>query len=284
MSALITGGSGQVGQALQHCLPGASAPSSSEFDLNQPETLYDKLAVYAPSAVVNCAAYTDVEAAEDDPKAFVINAAAPAEIARYCADHKIPLVHISTDYVFAGNGATPYKEDDPIAPLNAYGQSKWEGEAAIRTTCPQHVILRTAWVYSATGKNFVKTMLRLSKERDHLKIVNDQRGAPTSAADLAHTIGKILKNPHTFGTFHYTGAPETTWHAFATTFLTEFYDGALPCTIEAVSSAAFPTKARRPHYSVLDCRKIEAAYGITPQNWASSVAEVLAALKIQEAA
>ena len=224
MRILVTGITGQVGGALA----ARPAPEGTTWipagrdrlDLSAPETIAGALAALAPDAVVNPAAYTAVDAAETDREtAFRVNRDGPAALAAACAARGIPLIHVSTDYVFDGSGTRPYRTDDPVAPLGAYGASKEAGEQAIRAALADHVILRTAWVYAAEGKNFVNTMLRVGAERDELRVVADQRGTPTPAGDIAAAIATVLAARRggvaVRGTFHYTAAGETTWNGLA---------------------------------------------------------------------
>jgi dTDP-4-dehydrorhamnose reductase len=233
--------------------------------------------------VVNAAAYTQVDKAEsEEALAHTINAVAVEALARACARRDIPLIHISTDYVFDGSKSAPYVESDPVAPINAYGRTKFAGEEAIRNLLKRHAIIRTSWVYSATGSNFVKTMLRLGTEREELKIVDDQHGAPTSADDLAQAILAVArrfaedgaKAPR--GTFHYTGGGETTWCGIAQAIfdLSARRWGRRPRVI-GIPSSAFPTPARRPFNSRLDCSKIRAAFNIDTPPWQESLARVV---------
>jgi len=237
--------------------------------------------------VINCAAYTKVDLAEKEPEAaFQANRDGPAHLAAACRDRGIPLLHVSTDYVFDGSGSHPYREDEPVNPLGVYGASKEAGERAVRATLDRHVILRTAWVFSDTGQNFVRTMLRLGAEREALRVVNDQTGGPTDAADIATTLLTIadrVTGPDAgaalFGTFHYCGAPSTTWHGFAASI----FDGATrrghrSPALSACTTADYPTPARRPAWSVLDCGKLMDVYGIPQPDWRVALDRVLTSL------
>ncbi|MGC2776945.1 MAG: dTDP-4-dehydrorhamnose reductase, partial [Bradyrhizobium sp.] len=198
MRILITGTSGQVGGALRQVLSAGGAdelicPPRAEFDLTQPGSLAAALDGFAPDLILNPAAYTAVDRAEDEVElAMTVNGAAPGVIARWAAARAVPLVHVSTDYVFDGSGERPWREDDPVAPLSAYGRSKLEGEAAVRSAGGPHLVVRTAWVFAAQGANFMRTMIRLARERDHLRVVADQMGTPTAARSIAEVIAAIL--------------------------------------------------------------------------------------------
>jgi len=287
MRVLVTGITGQVGGALV----ARPAPTGIEWlpagrdrlDLSAPETIAAALAAAAPDAVVNPAAYTAVDAAEGDREtAFRVNRDGPAALATACAERGIPLIHLSTDYVFDGTGTRPYRPDDPVAPLGVYGASKEAGERAIRAAHADHVILRTAWVYAAAGKNFVNTMLRLGAERDELRVVADQHGTPTPAGDIADALVAILVARHggaaIRGTFHYTAEGETTWHGFAEAVFERAarHWGRRP-VLHAIATADYPTPAARPAYSVLDNAALDAALaGAVPRrSWRAALDAVL---------
>jgi dTDP-4-dehydrorhamnose reductase len=236
-----------------------------------------------PHIVVNTAAYTAVDAAETDREtAFAVNRDGPAALADACRAVGAALLHVSTDYVFDGMKSDPYREDDAIGPLSVYGASKAAGEAAVRDRLDRHVILRTAWVYSPTGRNFVKTMLRYGAERDTMTIVDDQRGSPTAAADLAAAAIAVCAaiaegRGDGFGTFHFCGGGATSWHGFAG----EIFAGAAarglrtPRSVEPIATASYPTPAPRPRNSVLDCGKIGRVYGVVAPPWQASLAACL---------
>lgn len=284
---LVIGRSGQVAQALQQ----ASWPKGYLVEVHGRETLdlTDRRAVAMIAlqtrwaAVINAAAFTSVDKAESEPDlAFAVNAHGPALLADVCAQAGIPLIHISTDYVFDGTKAGAYVESDLVNPLSIYGMSKEAGESAIRERHALHVILRTSWVFSATGQNFVKTMLRLGRERQVLSIVADQYGRPTAAADIAAAIRTIVATllagkRDGFGTFHLAGAGATTWHMFANEiFRQAALRGLAPVPeLAPISTADFPTPARRPANSVLDTARVEAVYNIVPRNWEAGLTEVL---------
>jgi dTDP-4-dehydrorhamnose reductase len=238
----------------------------------------------SPDLVINAAAYTAVDQAEQEPDAaFAINRDGPAALAEACAKIGAPLLHLSTDYVFDGMKAGPYCEDDPVNPLSVYGASKEAGERAIRARLPDHLILRSSWVYAPEGRNFVRTMLRLARECEEVRVVDDQRGSPTAAADIAGALiaaaGRILAGGRDFGTFHFCGQGATSWHGFAQAIF-EVSQGRRPRLL-AVPSSAYPTPALRPANSVLDCGKFRRSYGISARPWRESLVQCLA--EIEEA-
>ncbi len=288
MRLLILGCAGQIGHELTRAvLPAGFARTAidrGELDLTQREAVFAEFARARPEIVINAAAYTAVDRAESEPDAaWAANAEAPGHLAAACSRTGAALIHLSTDYVFDGTKPGPYREDDPVSPLSSYGRGKAAGERAVRAALAAHVIVRTAWVYSAHGQNFVKTILRLASERPVLRIVADQHGAPTSAADIAAALiaiaERIASGNGRWGLFHYTGAGETTWHGFAQAIvaLAAPHTGRPP-PIEAIATAEYPTPARRPANSRLDCAKIAAAYGITPRPWRDALAPVIAEL------
>jgi dTDP-4-dehydrorhamnose reductase len=251
-----------------------------EVDLTRPQTVGEFLDRVEPDLVVNAAAYTAVDKAENDSEqAFLVNATGAGEVARLCSQINRPLVHISTDFVFDGSSRTPYVETDAVLPLSVYGASKAAGEVAVRRALVQNIIIRTAWVYGAHGGNFVKTMLRLGAERPELGVVDDQRGSPTSAADIADAILQIAprlvanQEPSLWGTYHLTGARETTWHGFAAEiFRHASVRGAIVPRLKAITTADYPTTARRPAYSVLDNAKFVSTFGFGLPDWRASLA------------
>jgi len=289
MKLLVLGAGGQVGFELCRArLPGGmtlAALDRAGLDITNREAVFAAVArtgpdLVIPDLVINAAAYTAVDRAESEAAAaFAANAEAPGHLAAACREAGIPLVHLSTDYVFDGNKPGPYREDDAINPLGVYGHSKEAGERAVRAALAEHVILRTAWVYGVHGGNFVKTMLRLAAERPVLRVVADQRGAPTSAGDIAAALVaiavKISAGQKHWGTFHFTGAGETTWHGFAEAIVA-LAGASVP--VEPIATADYPTPARRPANSLLDCAKIEAAWGIVARPWRAALEEVVAEL------
>ncbi len=279
MKILIAGSKGQLGQELEKQgkksgfeMLAVDLPQLDITDKVQVETITK---TFQPSLIVNASAYTNVDKAEKEHDlAFAVNRSGPANLADVCVKADKPLFHISTDYVFDGNKGSPYFETDPVSPLGVYGRSKEQGETAVRSCIKAHIIVRTSWLYSEYGHNFVKTMLRLGKEKKVLRVVADQYGSPTCAAELAETILAIagrIKNglPMHWGTYHYCGFGITTWHKFAETIfeLAKPYGQMEITRVEPVSTAGYPTPAKRPVFSALDCSLIKKHYGITPKPW-----------------
>jgi len=257
------------------------------IEITDPLSIETALAEHTPSVVINAAAYTAVDKAESERgTAFAVNSSGPEALASACARRGAPLVHISTDYVFDGHASEPYRESDVVRPINAYGLSKAAGEAAVRLRHPAHVILRTAWVYSSHGHNFVKTILRLAREGGGtLRVVADQLGTPTSAVEIAAALIVIASHlasadpiaRHTYyGTFHFTAAGETTWHGFAEHILCYYANVTGQRTVlEAIATADYPTPAQRPANSRLECSRIEEVFGISRGPWQEGVDHVL---------
>lgn len=277
---LVTGGSGQVGTALKRLAAqrriDVEATDRAALDLADPAAIERVVASRPWAAILNCAAYTAVDKAESEPElARAINAAAPGAIARAAATRGIRLLHVSTDYVFDGSKPDPYREDDPVAPLGAYGESKEAGERAVREAAPDHLILRTAWVVSPWGHNFVKTMLRLGRERGHLRVVADQHGCPTSAIDIAETLLALVALPEARGTYHFVNDGAASWHELARFVLDR---AGIPATVDPIATTDYPTPAKRPANSRLDTGKIR-ALGIMPRPWQDAVGEVVDELK-----
>ena len=281
MKILLLGGNGQVGRELRRSLAplgglvvatrdGDGADAVADFDA--PQSLTALVARMAPDVVVNAAAYTAVDKAETDVEAaFRINAEAPEAIAKACAASGAWLVHYSTDYVFDGSATRPYREDDATSPLGVYGASKLAGEEAIRASGARHAILRTAWVYAAHGKNFLLTMLRLAGEREELRVVADQFGAPTPAAWIADATAQLLRqHVAESGTWHLTAGGETSWHGFAEAIVEAAHASGLIARaprVVAIPTSDYPTPARRPAYSVLDTTRLRGDFGIVPPDW-----------------
>jgi len=277
MRLLVFGKNGQVARALQVLAPEAVFLGREDADLSVPELAAEAIATHAPDSVINAAAYTAVDRAEEEePLAARINGAAPAIMAEACADLGIPLVHISSDYVFDGAGSTPFAPSDRTAPQNAYGWTKLAGEQGIQAAKGSYGILRTSWVFSAYGANFVKTMLRLGGERDSLSVVADQIGGPTPAADIAAAcLGMaeaLVQDPSKRGIYHFSGAPETSWAEFAREI---FAQAGLECQVEDIASDAYPTPAKRPLNSRLDCSSFEKVFGLPRPDWKAGLAAVL---------
>lgn len=280
MSILVFGQTGQVACELARD-PEVINIGRAEADLTDPEACAAAIASRDITAVINAAAYTAVDKAEEDAEtAQIVNALAPAAMARACAAKNIPFVHISTDYVFDGSGTQPWQPDDKTGPLGVYGATKLGGEDGVRSAGGTYAILRTSWVFSAHGSNFVKTMLRLGAERDALTIVADQIGGPTSArsiADAALRIAKsLISDPNNTGTYHFAGAPNISWADFAREM---FKQADVSCTVTDIPTSDYPTPATRPLNSRLDCTATTATFGITPCDWRSDLAQVLTDLQ-----
>lgn len=283
MRTLITGADGQLGRELirqGHVFNiELWAFKRQELDITQPNQIDKIIGKASPSLVVNAAAYTNVDKAETEADlAFAVNKIAPGYLARCCAERNIALIHISSDYVFDGIKGKPYHETDPIAPLGIYGQSKAEGEVAIRSGLKNHIILRTSWLYSVYRSNFVKTMLDLGTKKKVIPVVNDQFGSPTSAADLAETVLTIAAKigdaaDLDWGTYHYCGNGITSWHGLATEVLklASSYVRLQTKRVDAITTAEYPTLAKRPPYSALDCSRIKKVFGIEPKPWQQSL-------------
>lgn len=297
---LLLGAGGQVGFELHRSLAplGEVLPATREgtlpgagsawvADLSRPESLIALLDAQQPDIIVNAAACTAVDKAESEPElAFAINAQAPETLAKWCANHGALLVHYSTDYVFDGAGTRPYREDDATAPLGVYGRSKLEGEHAIRACRTEHLILRTAWVYAARGHNFLRTMLRLGRERDHLRVVADQRGSPVPARWLAAATAAALTRGSRIGetaraasgTYHLAASGETSWHEFAVAILERAHAAGfierIP-QVQAIATTDYPTPARRPAYSRLDSEKFAHAFGVRLPDWRVGLEQTL---------
>lgn len=279
---LVTGGSGQVGTALQRLGGGRIiAPARDRLDITSESSIEAALASQRWSVIVNCAAFTAVDRAESErDAAWAVNAAAPAALARAAALRGIPVIHLSTDYVFNGSKGAPYVEDDPVAPIGVYGASKEAGERGVRDANPRHVILRTAWVVSASGSNFVKTMIRLARERPVVGVVADQTGCPTGAADIAAAVLTIVaaidRGAWQAGTYHFCNAGETSWYGLAAHVFARLCDtGRQVPVLEALTTADYPTAARRPADSRLATGRITRQFGIVPRDWRTAIDEVI---------
>ncbi len=286
MKALVFGTTGQLGTELARRAPRGTALIAlgrEVADLTNAATCAGLVASTDADVVINAAAYTAVDAAESDREtAGLVNATAPCAMAEVAAQRGIPFLHVSTDYVFDGTGTRPWREDDPVAPLGVYGQTKLDGERLIAAAGGDHVILRTSWVFSAHGKNFVKTMLRVGAERDTLSVVDDQRGGPTAAADIADALWTIARafgeGKGQSGIFHFAGAPAVCWADFAEAI---FSRASLPRKpeIKRIPTSDYPTPAKRPANSALDCSRIRGAYGIDQPDWRIALAEVIKELE-----
>jgi dTDP-4-dehydrorhamnose reductase len=282
-SILVTGGAGQLATALAQ-VGGAAIRrvGRPEFDFDRPDTLATAFKAASPSLLVNAAAWTAVDTAEAEPDAAGrANRDGPATLAALCADAGIPMIHVSTDYVFDGLKGAPYTETDPTSPTGVYGRTKLEGEQAVMAACPRAVVLRTSWVYSAAGKNFVRTMLGAAQKMPRLRVVADQRGCPTAARDLAAAILAIAPQlagagPEQSGVFHACGAGETTWHGLATAVFEEAARHGHPVpAVDAIATADWPTPARRPPDSRLDCTKLARVFGVRLPEWRASLARTV---------
>jgi dTDP-4-dehydrorhamnose reductase len=279
MRILVFGETGQLARELaRRCPPGFEARilGRADADLSQPSTCAAAIMNSEADVVINAAAWTAVDLAEaEDAAATVANGEAPGVMARACAAKGIPFLHVSTDYVFDGAGDAPYAPGHQTAPLNVYGRSKLAGEAAVRDSGARHVILRTSWVFSGFGTNFLKTMLRLGRERESLRVVSDQVGGPTPAAALADALyaaAWAMARGQPGGTYHYSGAPDVSWADFARAIMAA---AGLPCRIEDISSADYPTAARRPLNSRLDCSTFTRDFGMNRPDWRKALDDIL---------
>ncbi len=273
---LVFGRTGQVATELQRQAD-VLALGRDRADLSDPAACAAAIRAHRPSAVINAAAYTAVDRAEEqEPLATVINGDAPGAMARACADLGIPLVHVSTDYVFDGTGTCPWAPTDPVSPQNAYGRSKLAGETAVRAAGGAHAILRTSWVFSAHGNNFVKTMLRLSETRAALNVVEDQIGGPTPADAIAaaclEIAAQLRADPAKSGTYHFAGQPPASWKAFACEI---FARAGRDVAVTGIPSTDYPTPARRPLNSRMDCGLLTRTFGIAPPDWRAALDRVL---------
>lgn len=286
MKVLVTGAGGQVGREIlaRAAADGTRAVGMDRRDLDiaEADAVRRSLDTHRPDVVVNAAAYTAVDRAEAEPEAaFRTNRDGPAVLAAACAEAGLPLIHLSTDYVFDGQKGTPYVETDPVAPLGVYGRSKAAGEDAVRQRLDRHVIVRTAWVVSVHGHNFVKTVLRLARERDALRIVADQWGHPTWAGDVAHAALAAARQAaggaEPWGTVHYAGHPLTTWHGLASAVVAEAgaLDPQFAVPVEPIPTVAYPTPAARPPRVELDMARAHAVLGLGPPDWRAPVRAVV---------
>lgn len=281
MTLLIFGKTGQVAQELARRAPDAQFAGRETADLTDPAACAALIRQLHPSAVINAAAYTAVDKAESDAAtAQLVNADAPAAMAAACAELGIPFVHISTDYVFDGSGDTARAEDAPTAPLGVYGQTKLDGERAVQAAAGQYAIMRTSWVFSAHGNNFVKTMRRLGAERDRLTIVADQIGGPTASADIAAAVlsmaATMRADATKGGIYHFAGAPDVSWADFAREI---FAQSDLAPEVVDIPSSDYPTPAKRPLNSRLDCAAITRDFGIARPDWRVSLQDVIKELR-----
>lgn len=286
MTILITGANGQLGNEMrvlsaQHPEHHYLFTDIQELDITDKAAVLRFLTNNSIDAIVNCAAYTSVDKAEqDEDTAFRINAEAPRNLGEAAAAVGARLIHISTDYVFSGTACLPYRESDPVAPATAYGRTKLAGEQLLLQVCPSAVIIRTAWLYSSFGNNFVKTMLRLGRERDTLTVVYDQIGCPTYAADLAQAVFTILNHPcPASGIFHFTNEGVCSWYDFTQEILRQ---AGISCNVQPIRSEQYQYRTPRPHYSVLDKQKIKDTFSVKVPYWTEALGRCLCRLAENE--
>ncbi|MCL2894651.1 dTDP-4-dehydrorhamnose reductase [Brenneria tiliae] len=284
MKVLLTGSKGQLGRCFQDRLPAGWllwATDSDELDITNQEKVLAAVKAFQPDVIVNAAAYTAVDKAESEPElASLVNKTGPENLAIAAKDHGARLVHVSTDYVFDGTATRPYVETDKTNPLGVYGRTKLDGEVAVLSILPDAIVIRTAWVFSEYGNNFVKTMLRLARERDELSIVSDQRGCPTYAGDIAQAIIDLLNQNAAGMVYHYCGDRDIAWNDFAKEIFSfaksRNFINKVP-VVNDISTKDYPTPASRPSYSVLNCEKIE-KYNVTRSVWHIAVDNVIKAI------
>ena len=280
---VVAGKNGQLGWELQQLVADAEThfdflfAGREELDLSDPEMIVAFFQQYTPAYFINCAAYTAVDKAESEKEfAYTVNASSVGLLATECSKLNCPFITISTDYVFDGKGTAPYAVDHPADPVNYYGYTKWMGEKLALANNPQTIVIRTSWVYSSHGNNFVKTMLRLMKERDELKVVNDQIGSPTYAADLASAILQIITQLAAgkvhYGIYHFSNQGQISWYDFAVAIQSL---AGLSCTILPIPTHDFPTPAKRPAYSVMNTQKMVIDFGVPLRNWKESLVECI---------
>jgi dTDP-4-dehydrorhamnose reductase len=295
MKILVAGANGQVGWELgqlgldsEHEIV---TMGRDRLDIRDADLVRQRVQEHQPEIVINAAAYTAVDKAEEErDAAYAINRDGAKNLAQACSEASIPLLHISTDYVFDGTKDSPYVETDPVAPLGVYGDSKWAGEVAVRDALDRHIILRTSWVFGIHGHNFVKTILRVAAERDELRVVSDQLGSPTSATGIAAALLRNCDHYATegdlaWGTYHYTGQPFTSWHGFAEAIVKLGRDHGLidhDVTIHPIPTEEYPTPAKRPANSRLSTDLIEKELGIQPDDWQAALQSMIAALAKQD--
>ena len=292
MKILITGAQGQVGKELVSIANQRGfdviAAGQTELDITQLKNIESYVEAHQPDSVINAAAYTAVNKAEEEQDiTYAINRDGAANLAAVSKEKNIPLLHISTDYVFDGTKSEAYSENDAVSPLGVYGISKWQGEETIRQTLPEHIILRVAWVFGAQGNNFVKTMLRLAKDRDELSVVADQFGRPSPAKDIAKTLITLAEQYQKektleWGTYHYCGDEKVSWCGFAKEILKQAKEQGLiekDIKVNAITTAEYQDPTKRPANSMLDCEKIKNTFGIEMPSWKESLNQVLTELK-----
>lgn len=276
---LVTGAGGQLGQELKQALRGREALflGSGELDITDAEACRRAVAENGVTVIINAAAYTKVDKAEDErERALAVNGQGPLNLARAAHETGARVVQVSTDYVFDGRKRSPYGEDDAPNPLTVYGRSKLAGEDAVLDHAPRAWVVRTGWLYSAHGHNFMKTMLRLGREKSEISVVDDQRGTPTHAAHLARALAQMPDVPGESGIFHYADEGEASWYDFATRIM---QIAGLPCRVNPIATSAYPTPALRPAYSVLDKARVKSAFRVETNDWQDGVAACVKALQ-----
>lgn len=291
MHVLVTGATGQVGYELLRLAPEGFTVAgfgSVELDITDAAVVEETVERETPALIINAAAYTAVDKAETESDlAYAVNRDGVANLAAAAAQRGIPLLHISTDYVFAGDAKTPYREDESPAPTGVYGASKLAGEKVLAEICANHLIMRTSWVFGAHGNNFVKTMLRLGQEREKLSVVADQHGCPTSAASIAWALWSLAEQYRAqgslqWGLYHYAGVPACTWYDFAKNIFDVAHEFGLVSQkpmLDAIATEDFPTTAARPAWSVLDSSRLRHVHGIEPPDWRLDLRDVLTELR-----
>lgn len=280
MKLLVIGNKGMLGRDLQSRLQNAGYVTKGldidELDITQPDDIFPHLEPFRPDLVINCAAYTAVDKAEAEPElAFAVNRDGPTNLSDACKKLGIPLVHVSTDYVFNGNAKRPYREDDPPNPIGVYGESKWAGEEAVRSRLKEHLIVRTSWLYGVHGNNFVKTILKLARDKEELTVVADQEGCPTWTGDLSDALLALVyrinkdRTGIKWGTYHFCGSGTASWYDFAQAIVDEASqrESFKATHVSPIATSDYPTPAKRPKWSVLDCSKIERVFGIRRRHW-----------------
>jgi dTDP-4-dehydrorhamnose reductase len=284
MKILLIGNQGMLGRDLQPRLEEAGFSLKgldiADMDITRSDDILPHFESFGPDLVINCAAYTAVDKAESEAElAYSVNKDGPANLSSACKKIRIPFIHISTDYVFNGNAKRPYREGDPVSPLGAYGRSKWEGEEAVRSLLEQHIIMRTSWLYGVHGHNFVKTIIRLSHEKEEIRVVADQKGCPTWTGDLSDAlvilVQRIDKGSRevSWGTYHFCGAGKTSWYELALAVVKEASrrSSLKVLSVLPIPTSDYPTPAKRPMWSVMDCSKIQDTFDIKPKKWEKSL-------------
>lgn len=286
MKILITGAGGQLGRNLSKICNASHevfALDRQALDISHLQDVERIIDEIRPACVINAAAYTAVDRAETEPDlAMKVNRDGPENLAKVCADLDIPIIHVSTDYVFSGEKSSPYVETDEVKSINVYGESKRLGEEAVRARCPKHIILRVSWVFGFYGNNFVKTIQRLSREREELRVVDDQLGAPTSTGNISRVLLRICENSQDpgfddYGTYHYCDEPATNWFEFAKAIIEETrqYEALAVQRIIPISTEQFPTPAKRQQNSRMDCNKLKNQFGIEQYSWQTGLKKMI---------